>query len=114
MTGSPPPRDAGETQPDRTALSWQRTGLSMLLVAGLLTRSAAVHDDLRLVVPAAVTAIAALALLGTVTPRRQRDGQAAAGTGGDARAPRTAALATGLVVLAALCGLVTDLVVRHG
>ncbi|WP_222192421.1 DUF202 domain-containing protein [Modestobacter italicus] len=114
MTSSPPAHRAGETQPARTALSWQRTGVGLLLVTSLLTRSAAVHGDLRLVVPAAVAAIAALAVLGVVAPRRQRDAQAAAAAGGDARAPRAAALATALVVLAALCGLATDLLLRHG
>ncbi|MGY5883777.1 DUF202 domain-containing protein [Modestobacter lacusdianchii] len=114
MTGSPPVRGSGETQPARTALAWQRTGIGLLLVTGLLVRSAAVHGDLRLVVPAAVTAIAALAVLGLVAPRRQREAQAAAVAGGDARAPRAAALATALVVLAALCGLTTDLLLRHG
>ena len=28
-----------ETQPERTVLSWQRTGLGMLAVAGLLARA---------------------------------------------------------------------------
>ena len=101
-----------ETQPARTALAWQRTGLGLLLVAGLLTRSAAVHRDLLLVVPAAVVAVAGLVVLGLLGPRRQRSGDAAARTGGDARSPRTAALVSGLVVLAALCALAADLALR--
>ena len=102
-----------ETQPARTALAWQRTGLSLLLVAGLLTRGAAVHGELVLVVPAAVVAIAALVVLGVLGPRRQRDGDAAARTGGDARSPGTAALVTGLVVLAPLCALAAELAHHH-
>jgi uncharacterized membrane protein YidH (DUF202 family) len=101
-----------ETQPARTALAWQRTGLSLLLVAGLLTRGAAAHGELLLVVPAAVVAVAGLAVLGVLGPRRRRDGDAAARTAGDARAPGTAALATGLVVLTALCALAADLLLR--
>jgi putative membrane protein len=93
----------------RTALSWQRTGLSTLLVAGLLARGAAVHGELLLVVPAAVTAGAGLVLLGVLAPRRQRQGELAARADGDARAPRTAAVATALVVLVALCALAAEL-----
>jgi putative membrane protein len=101
-----------ETQSARTALAWQRTGLSLLLVAGLLGRGAAVHGRLVLVVPTAVVALAGLAVLGVLGPRRQRDGDAAARTGGDARAPRAATVATGLVVLTALCALTAELVLR--
>jgi putative membrane protein len=98
-----------ETQAARTALSWQRTGLSLLLVAGLLARGAAVHGELLLVVPAAVVAVAAVVVLGVLGPRRRRNGDIA---GGDARAPGAAAAATGLAVLAALCGLVAELLLR--
>jgi hypothetical protein len=105
---SSPPRPP-ETQAARTALSWQRTGLGLLLVAGLLARGAAVRGQLLLVVPAAVVAVAGLVVLGVLGPRRQRSGDVAARTGGDARAPRAAALATGLVVLAALCALAVEL-----
>jgi hypothetical protein len=98
-----------ETQPARTALSWQRTGLSMLLVAGLLLRGAAAHEALLLVVPAGVVAVAALVVLGALGPRRQRAADRVARTGGDARAPGAAALATGLVVLTALCALASEL-----
>jgi hypothetical protein len=101
-----------ETQAVRTALSWQRTGLGLLLVAGLLARGAAVHRELLLLVPTALVAVAGLTVLGVLAPRRERGGALAAGTGGDARAPRTAALATGLVVLAAVCGLAADLLLR--
>jgi Domain of unknown function (DUF202) len=101
-----------ETQPARTALSWQRTGLSVLLVAGLLARAAAVQGELLLVVPAAVVAGAGLVVLGVLGPRRQREGECAARADGDARAPRTAAVATGLVVLTALCGVAAELLSR--
>jgi uncharacterized membrane protein YidH (DUF202 family) len=100
------------TQAARTALAWQRTGLSLLLVSGLLARGAAVHGELLLVVPTAVVAIAGLVVLGLLGPRRQRSTDVAARTGGDARAPRAAALATGLVVLTALCALAADVLLR--
>ena len=103
-----------ETQPARTALAWQRTGLAMLLVAGLLARSAVLHESLLLVVPAGVVAIAGLVVLGLLVPRRQRHGQTAADAGDDARAPRAAGLATGLVVLTAVCGLAADVALRLG
>ena len=101
-----------ETQPARTALAWQRTGLGLLLVAGLLARSAVLHESLLLVVPTGVVAVAGLVVLGVLVPRRQRHGQAVAGSGGDVRAPRAAAAVTGLVVLAAVCGLAADLALR--
>jgi uncharacterized membrane protein YidH (DUF202 family) len=109
VTGPPRPL---ETQAARTALAWQRTGLGLLLVAGLLARGAAVHGELLLVVPAALVAVAGLVVLGSFGPRRQRRGDVAARTGGDARAPRAAALVTGLVVLAALCALAAELLLR--
>jgi hypothetical protein len=103
-----------ETQPARTALAWQRTGLGMLLVAGLLARSTVLAADLRMVVPTAVVALAGLLVLGVLAPRRQRAGQAAAAAAGDARAPRSAALVTALVVLTAGCGLAADLLAWLG
>lgn len=103
-----------ETQPARTALAWQRTGLGLLLVAGLLARSAVQHESIALLVPTGVVAVAGLVVLGVLAPRRQKHGQLAADAGGDARAPRAAALVTGLVVLAAASALAADLVLRLG
>jgi hypothetical protein len=45
-------------------------------------------------------------------PRRQRQIEAAVRAGDDVRAPRTAALATAAVVLAALSGVAAELVPR--
>ncbi len=101
-----------ETQPARTALAWQRTALGMLLVAGLLARSAVLAEDRLLVVPTAVVALAGLLVLGVLVPRRHRAGQAAAAAAGDARAHGSAALVTALVVLTAVCGLAADLLAR--
>ena len=103
-----------ETQPARTALAWQRTGLSLLLVAGLLARAAAVHGLLLVVVPTAVVAMAGLVVLGVLGPRRQRRTEVVARSDGDARAPRSARVVTGMVVLTALCGLATETLLRWG
>jgi len=103
------PRGPGETQPARTALAWQRTGLGLLLVAGLLTRAAAVAGDPLMVLPAGVVAVAGTAVLGVLAPHRRRASRQAAEGGADGQAPRAAAVVTGLVVLAALCGLASEL-----
>jgi putative membrane protein len=108
------PRGARETQPARTALAWQRTGLGLLLVAGLLTRLAAERHAAVLTVPATVVAGAGLVVLGVLAPHRRRTSQLPATTGGPGDAPRAAALGTALVVLAAVCGLAAELVVRLG
>ena len=105
---------AGETQPARTVLAWQRTGLGVLAVAGLLLRSAAVHDLPAVLALAAVVALAGLAVLGVLTRRRAGTAQQAAARSGDARQPRVATAVTGLVVLCAVCALAADLLVRSG
>ena len=101
-----------ETQAARTVLAWQRTGLGVLGVAGLLLRAAVQRGELVLVAPAAVVAGAGLVVLGVLTRRRAVTAQRAADRAGDARAPRTAALATGLVLLCGVCALVTDVLLR--
>jgi uncharacterized membrane protein YidH (DUF202 family) len=105
------PRRAGETQPARTALAWQRTGLGLLLVAGLLARGAAEQRQVLLVAPAAVVAVAAIVVLGLLTPRRRRTSHQAASSAGRGQSPRTVASVTALVVLAAVCALAADLIV---
>ena len=107
------PRSAGETQPARTALAWQRTGLGLLVVAGLLLRAAAVDGDPLSVLPAGVVAVAGVSVLGVLAPRRRRASQLAADAGSCTQAPRPAAYATGLVVLAAVCGLVAEVLARR-
>jgi putative membrane protein len=101
-------RDARETQSARTALAWQRTGLGLLLVAGLLVRAAAVQGDLVLVLPAGVVAVAGLVVLGVLTPLRRRASHEAAAAGAGGQAPLAATAVTALVVLAALCGLAAE------
>ena len=100
-----------ETQAARTVLAWQRTGLGFLGVAGLLLRAAVEHDDLPVVAVASVVALAGLVVLGLLTRRRAVSAQRAADVAGDARAPRTAAVATGLVLVTGVGALVADLLV---
>ncbi|MGY1606623.1 DUF202 domain-containing protein [Geodermatophilus sp. SYSU D00700] len=86
-----------ETQPQRTGLAWQRTGLGLLAVAGLLG-----HHGLRsgAVVPfvtAAVAGLCGLAVLLGLAPWRARALDRA-----PASAPVPVALACAAVVVAAL------------
>jgi len=64
------PRDPG-LQPERTALSWQRTGVVTLLV-GVGSAAAAVRRGSVVVVLAALVALA-LAAVTAVPPRRPSD-----------------------------------------
>jgi putative membrane protein len=89
----------GETQPERTALAWQRTGLGVLAVAGLLGHRAVVEERPLLLALAAGGALLGLAVLGALAPLRYRQirGRVAAGAG--AAAPRLVVAATAIVLL---------------
>jgi putative membrane protein len=80
-----------ETQPQRTVLSWQRTGLSLLAVAALLG-----HHALRegRVLPAVAAVAVALSGLGVLAEVGRRARQLARGP---AAAPRAVAAATAAV-----------------
>jgi putative membrane protein len=97
----PPP---GETQPERTALAWQRTGLGVLAVGGLLAHGALTSHRISLVVLAGAVAVLALAVLGRLAPLRYRDVRrtVAAGTGASAAGP--IAGVAGIVLVTALAG----------
>ena len=98
-----------ETQAARTVLAWQRTGLGVLAVAGLLLRTAVDRDALPVAAVATVVALAGLVVLGVLSRRRAVSAQRAADLAADARAPRQATLATGLVLLTGGCALVAVL-----
>lgn len=106
-------RGSGETQAPRTTLAWQRTGFGVLVVAGLITRAAAVSDDPLLLVPATVVALAALWVLGGLTRRRQRSAQAAADAGGAGVDRAGVRAGTALVVLTAVAALVAEVLLRR-
>jgi putative membrane protein len=96
---TPPP---AETQPERTALAWQRTGLGVLGVAGLVAHRAVEHENRLLLVVAGAAALLGLGVLGGLAPVRYRQvlRRRAAGLPMPARGPLTAA--TAAVVLTAL------------
>ena len=92
---------SAETQPERTALAWQRTGLGVLAVAGLLGHAALERRATVLLVVAGIVGLLGLGVLGALAPARYRQARTrvAAGTGGAARGPVTAVTAS--VVLTA-------------
>jgi putative membrane protein len=91
-----------ETQPERTVLSWQRTGFGVLAVAGLVGHGALVDGDPVLLLLGGGVALLGLALLGGVVPLRYRRLRRAVACGTAVAAPRLAALATGVVAAAAI------------
>jgi putative membrane protein len=98
-----------ETQPERTALAWQRTGLGVLAVGGLLGHRALEQGSAVAVVVAAVVALLGLGVLGGLAPARYRQVQRRTGP---AVAPGMVAAATGVVVLVALAAAVAVVVPR--
>ena len=99
-----------ETQPERTVLSWQRTGLGMLAVAGLLAHRAVGSERPALLVAAGATALLALGVLGRLGPARYR--QVSRRVAEDrAVSDRTPArVATAVVVLTAIVAAVAVLI----
>ncbi|HYX96103.1 MAG TPA: DUF202 domain-containing protein [Geodermatophilus sp.] len=100
---------ARETQPERTVLSWQRTGLGVLALGGLLARAAVIDGaSVRLAVAGGV-ALLGLGVLGGLTPLRDRAVQRALDRGTGVAVPRLALLVTAVVVAVAGAGLVAVL-----
>ena len=97
---------APETQPERTALAWQRTGLGVLAVAGLLGHAALSTGGLPLVLLAGVVALLGLTVLVRLAPQRYRQVRRAVAAGDGVAAPRPIAAVTGLVLGAASVALV--------
>ena len=98
-----------ESQPERTALAWQRTGLGVLGVGGLLGHRALENGGALHVVLAVLVALLGLAVFGGLAPARHRQVQRRAGR---VAAPGMVAAATGLVVLVALTAGVAVLTAR--
>jgi putative membrane protein len=103
---------AEETQPERTVLSWQRTGLGVLAVSALLAREAATGDaPVRLVVAGGV-ALLGLGVLGALAPLRARALGRALGRGRGVAVPQLALIVTGVVIAVAGAALATVLSAR--
>jgi putative membrane protein len=104
--------ESRETQPERTALSWQRTGLGMMAVAVLLAHGGLRSRDAALFVASGAAALLALGVLGGLAPVRYRQVRGTVTRGERAGAPGLAAAVTAAVALVALAGLTAPYVLR--
>jgi putative membrane protein len=93
-----------ETQPERTVLSWRRTGLGVVAVGGLLTHGAFVEGKVLPLLLGGAVALLGIAVLGAVAPPRYRRLRRSVADGTDVAHPRLAALVTGVVAVAAVAG----------
>jgi putative membrane protein len=90
-----------ETQPERTALAWRRTGLGMLAVAALLVHAAMRKESPVLLGAAYVVALLGLGTLGGLATVRYRRLRRSLDTGTAVSAPGMAASGTAAAVLTA-------------
>ena len=102
----------GETQPERTALAWQRTGLGVLAVAGLLGHRAVEDERPLLLVVAGAAALLGLVVLGAFSPVRYRAARRGVGAGTPVAAPRLVAGGTAIVLLVGAAAAVAVLMPR--
>jgi putative membrane protein len=109
VTGSP-----GETQPERTALAWQRTGLGVLAVGGLLAHGALTAHRVALVGLACAVALFGLAILGVLAPLRYRQVRRTVHAGGAVPARRPAAAVSAIVLFTAASGVVAGVLLLLG
>ena len=103
-------RSPGETQPERTALAWQRTGLGVMGVAGLLGHGAVRGEQPALLVLAGTSALLGLVVLGGLAPVRYRQLRRRLAEGTGMAAPRLVAGATAAVALVALAAAAATLI----
>ena len=101
MTG-PREEQPRETQPERTALAWQRTGLGMMAVAVLLAHGAVEHENPVLLAVAGAAALLGLGVLGGLAPVRYRQVRRRRAAGTAMSAPRLIAAVTVTVALVAV------------
>jgi putative membrane protein len=102
---------AEETQPERTALAWQRTGLGVLAVGGLLAHAALTTGRLSLVVLAGAVALLALAVLGGLAPLRYRQVRRTVASDAGASVGRPVAAVAGVVLLVGAAAVAAVLVI---
>ena len=93
-----------ETQPERTALAWQRTGLGVLAVAALLAHRALEHSSPVGLVVAGLAALLGLGVLGGLAPVRYR--RLRRRLPGAVAEPRLAAVVTTVVLLVGIAAAV--------
>jgi putative membrane protein len=101
-----------ETQPERTALSWQRTGLGIMGVAGLLAHRALESEQPVHLAVSGVAALFGLSLLGWLAPLRYRQVRRGLSMGTVVPPHRVALLATVAVVASGIAALVAVLTPR--
>jgi putative membrane protein len=99
----------GETQPERTALAWQRTGLGVLAVAGLLGHGAIERESPVALAVAGLVALLGLGVLGGLAPVRYRRIRGRLSSGGSVTVRRLPVAVTGAVVLTAVAAAVAIL-----
>jgi putative membrane protein len=90
-----------ETQPERTALSWQRTGFGALAVAGLLAHSAMRSGSPALLVAGCVAALCGLGTLAGLARVRYRQVRRSVATSTAVSAPGMVAAVTAVAVVTA-------------
>jgi putative membrane protein len=108
----PVERQSVETQPERTALAWQRTGLGVLAIGGLIAHGAVEHEDRVLLVVAGTVALLGLGVLGGLAPVRYREVRRRRTAGAAMAAPRLLTAATAAVLLAAIAAATAVLTLR--
>jgi putative membrane protein len=108
--GSEPTTPSGqETQPERTVLAWQRTGLGVLALAGLLARAAVTDGAPARLAVAGGVALLGLGVLGGLAPLRAREVARALDRGTGVAVPRLVLVVTAVVVAVAVVALVAVL-----
>jgi len=109
---TPPDAPSVETQPERTALAWQRTGLGVLAVGGLVAHTAIERQDRVLLVVAGAAALLGLGVLGGLAPVRYRQVRRRRAAGVAMSAPRLITAVTTAVTLVALAAAATVITLR--
>ena len=99
---------------ERTDQAWQRTGLGLLSVAGLLGYRALTSRTPALLVAAGVAGLLGLGVLGVLAPARYRQVQRRRATGEGVAAPGAVAAVTAAVVLVAVAAAAAVLTVPSG
>jgi putative membrane protein len=104
----------GETQPERTALAWQRTGLGVLAIGGLLGHGALTTQRPVFLAVGGVTALLGLGMLGGLAPARYRQVRRRLTTGEPVSAPGLLGAAAAVVVLAAVAAAIAVVALARG